>query len=192
MGSPTADLFCCRSPWTGTAWPTAPVQQTGGGEGGGGREEIKKAMWELHTAFSFLIHKLFFFPQCSLVCPAAWALPCPCPALVRYFGCCWPCCSHLCGFHHFCLLNIASPSRHRAQSRGTLHPGVISELLALCSKGSDLPPNKYSGGFGEGLKLPWEGREEGDPETQLACLRSWCCMRKGQLVLQGLCKALGL
>lgn len=61
MGSPTADLFCCRSPWTGTAWPTAPVQQTGGGEGGGGREEIKKAMWELHTAFSFLIHKLFFF-----------------------------------------------------------------------------------------------------------------------------------
>lgn len=38
MGSPTADLFCCRSPWTGTAWPPAPVQQTGGGEGDRVRE----------------------------------------------------------------------------------------------------------------------------------------------------------
>lgn len=74
------------------------------------------------------------------------------------------------------------------QAHGTFQstPGLfLCILLQGGGAGSDLSKNKYPGGSGERLELPWEGQEQADPGDSAGCFEELMLHEKGTIGAPG-------
>lgn len=88
---------------------------------------------------------------------------------------------------HLPQASVPSWAKHMAHfGAATCIPGLFPCILLLgVAAGSDLSRNKYPGGSGERLELPWEGQEQADPGDSAGCFEELMLHEKGTIGAPG-------